>query len=298
MNENVLSCITAYYPGNEFENVCRIIAQQTGFLLIIDNSTDNSLAGQQLTFSDNVKVIANSNRYALSGAFNIALQYAKDNGFEYLHIFDQDTVPPNDITTLLLKNFQDNNDVAIVSPRFLNSSTNFPGRVLAGISNWKVKSVWPNMDQGPIKALFTISSASLISINKLPQEAFYDTRLIIDGCDIDFCLSLKDAGLQVLVDPSVTVIHGLGGRRKGGGRWSATNYSPERKQLSAKNRVMIWRRYWDNYPGYVLNDLGVFILDSGRTVLLEKQRIKKIAALITGIWQGLREKTIEKRIGS
>ena len=297
MNKNVIACITAYYPGNEFESICGIIARQVGLLLIIDNSIEGNLPQQQLNFTDNTVVVCNYNKDAIAGALNIALEYAASNGFEYLHIFDQDTIPPADITSTLLKVFNTNGAVGVVSPRFINSSTNFPGRVLTRVSKWKVKSLWPKTDMGLIPVLFTISSASLISIKRMPPNVFYDTRLIIDGCDIDFCLHLKDAGLEILVDTSVCIYHGIGARKKGGGRWSATNYSPARKQLSAKNRMITWRRYWNNYPGYVLNDSFVFLLDSARTVVFEHSRFKKMVALCKGLWQGLKEKNIDERTG-
>jgi rhamnosyltransferase len=297
MNKNVLACITAYYPGSEFENVCRIISQQTRLLLIIDNSIEGNLDDQGIRFTDNTVIICNKNKNTISGALNIALQYARDNSFEFLHIFDQDTVPPADITQSLVQAFKTEPLAAIISPRFINSSTNFPGRVLASVSKWKVKSIWPKTNVGKIKVMFAISSASLIRMSRVPEDLFYDTRLVIDGCDIDFCLCLRNAGFDILIDTSAVVYHGIGARKKGGGRWSATNYSPLRKQLSAKNRMMIWRRYWGFYPGYVLNDFYVFLLDSARTLLLEKNRFGKLVALCKGIWQGMREKNITERIG-
>ncbi len=254
MNENVLACITAYYPGPEFENICRIISQQTGLLLIVDNSVEGNLSSQGINFSPNTLVVCNKNEDAISGALNTALKYARGHDFEYLHLFDQDTVPPADITGNLIPAFQTDPKAVIVSPRFLNSSTNFPGRVLLNINKWKVKNFWPGADIGIVNALFTISSAALIHIKRVPRDMFYDRRLFIDNCDVDFCLSLRNEGFEILVDTSVCVIHGIGSRKKGGGRWSATNYSPLRKQLSAKNRMMIWRRYRKNFPGYILND--------------------------------------------
>jgi len=292
-----MACITAYYPGIEFENICRIISQQTGLLLVIDNSLEGNLNQQGINFTGNTIIIINKNKDTISGALNIALDYARDNNFEYLHIFDQDTVPPENITSALVKDFKTEPAAVIISPRFINSSTNFPGRVLSGVSKWKVKSVWPKLDVGMMEVLFTISSASLICITRLPEDSFYDTRLVIDGCDIDFCLYLRNAGFKIFTDTSVCVYHGIGARKKGGGRWSATNYSPLRKQLGAKNRVIIWKRYWNNYPGYVLNDFYVFLLDSARTLLLEKNHFSKLTALCKGIWQGIREKNISERKG-
>jgi rhamnosyltransferase len=143
--------------------------------------------------------------------------------------------------------------------------------------------------------LFAINSASVINLKKLPGDVYYDERLVIDGTDIDFCLTLKQKGREIRIDTSQCITHGIGNRADGAGRWSPTNYSAQRKHLGAKNRFMVWRRYYKDFPGFVINDLYIFILDTCRTVLLEKERFKKLWAIITGVMSGLREKNIITR---
>jgi len=295
MNNNVLSCIMAYYPGKEFKTVCDIIARQTTFLLIIDNSPDCSLTTSDFLMPDNAIIVSNKNNGAVAGALNIGLELAIFKKFDYLQIFDQDTMLPPNLTESLIKNIQARANAAIISPRFINSSTNFPGRVLAYTSKWWVKSYWPKNNIGIIDALFTISSASIIDIKKLPENTYYDRKLYIDGCDVDFCLHLQNLGFDILVDTSNCVYHGIGSRKKGGGRWSATNYSPFRKQLGAKNRTIVWRRYITKYPGFIINDCFVFTLDIARTIMFEEEKFAKIKAIFIGIYQGMQEKEIHHR---
>lgn len=295
MTDKVLACVMAFNPGDQFENNCRVIANMVTTLLVVDNSPVGSLACQQIEWPGNIEIIYNKNLGAVAGALNIALFIARERGYDYLQLFDQDTEPPLQVTAKLISALKLNTEVVMISPRFTNLNTGYPGRVMTDVSKWKIKSIWPRTDIGMLNALFAISSASVIDINRLPAYLYYDERLIIDGCDVEFCLALKTAGFKILVDTSQCITHGIGNRKNGGGRWSPTNYSAQRKYLGAKNRVMVWRRYAGYYPGFILNDLYVFILDSLRTILLEKEKLKKFGAIINGVIAGFHEKKISDR---
>ncbi|AYL95127.1 glycosyltransferase [Mucilaginibacter celer] len=295
MNDNVLACIMAFYPGDQFEKNCKAIAEKVSFLLIVDNSPGSTLLNSTVSWPANTEIVYNKNEGAVAGALNIALKVARDRGFDYLQLFDQDTEPPLHVTSQLISALKANPHVVMISPRFTNMNTGHPGRVMMDISKWKIKSVWPRADEGLLNALFAINSASIINMNLLPKDLYYDERLIIDGCDVEFCLALKVKNHTILVDTSQCIIHGIGNRKNGGGRWSPTNYSAQRKYLGAKNRVIVWRRYFKNYPGFILNDLYVFFLDTARTVLLEKERFSKLGAILKGLFEGLKERDIATR---
>jgi len=285
----------AYYPGEMFGDICHSIADNVTYLLVIDNSPDSSLAAQPIALPENAGMVYNKNNGAVSGALNIALALARRDGYDYLQLFDQDTEPQMNITSALIETLVVNPDVVLVAPRFINLNTKKPGRVMINIRKWRIKNIWPKTDIGLVDVLFAINSASVINLKKLPGDIFYDERLIIDGTDIDFCLTLKQHGLQIRIDTSQCITHGIGNRVDGAGRWSPTNYSAHRKHLGAKNRLMVWRRYFKDFPGFVINDCYIFILDTSRTVLLEKARFKKLWAITTGVVAGMREKNIADR---
>jgi rhamnosyltransferase len=286
----------AFYPGDGFNSICTNIAQQADYLLIIDNSTECALLPQNINLPDNAIIVYNQNNGAVSGALNIALELARFKKFNYLQIFDHDTVPPSDITEGLIKTIEEYPNAAIVSPRFFNSDTNYPGRLVLKTDSWRIVNLWPQKEMGVLRVLVTITSGALINIKLVPADFIYDERLIVDGCDIDFCLCLRSAGYEILVDTKQCIYHGLGYKKKGGWRWSALNYSPFRKFLTAKNRIMTWRRYWKEYPGYVLSDFNIFLLDTARTILFEENKLSKINAIAKGIWLGFKEKDIKQRL--
>ncbi len=295
MNHNLLACVMAFYPSSQFVENCKLIASHADFLLIIDNSPERTLASVNEAWPINSEIIYNENKGAVAGALNIALRVARERNFDYLELFDQDTEPPLHVTNSLIGKLKANPDVVMIAPRFTNLNTGHPGRVMTEVSKWRTRSIWPKTDIGLVSALFTINSSSIINMKLLPKDIYYDERLIVDGCDVEFCLTLKAKNYTILVDTSVSITHGIGNRKNGGGRWSPTNYSAQRKYLGAKNRVMVWRRYAGNFPGFILNDIYVFFLDSVRTVLLEKQKPAKFKAIVKGILHGLMDKQIRKR---
>jgi hypothetical protein len=77
MSEKLLACIMAYYPGPEFERVCRTIAASATYLVIIDNSPDSSIQNDKFTWPHNSFIFYNKNNGAVAGALNIALAIAR-----------------------------------------------------------------------------------------------------------------------------------------------------------------------------------------------------------------------------
>jgi rhamnosyltransferase len=295
MHKKILACITAFYPGEKFEEICAIIARGATYLLIVDNSPECTLSPSDFSVPDNAIIVYNQNRGALSGALNIALELARLKKFDYLHLFDQDTLPPADISFLLANTLEKHDKAIIAAPRFINSDTNFPGRILQMKGDHGFKNIWPDHDMGVIDVMLTITSGTVINMNLLPNDVIYDERLLVDSCDIDFCLNLKSRGFHIIVDTAQCMRHGLGNRKKGGSRWSALNYSPYRKYLTVKNREIVWRRYYKEYPSYVISDFFIFLLDSGRTIVFEKGRFKKLKAILKGLLHGIKEKDIQQR---
>jgi rhamnosyltransferase len=278
----LLACVVTYSPGEEVHGRLRAIAEQVDHVLIVDNTpTRADLLGIQ----GNMSVMFNENRGAVSGALNEGLRYARSNGYTHMILFDQDTEVPEGLCSRLIAVSCARPDAAIVGPRYLNSSTGHPGRIVSLQGFWR-RSLWPAATDPAFEALFLINSCSLLCLDRIPTGFEYDEGLIVDNVDVDFCLALRCQGRSIWCAPDITVSHGIGARKKGSGKWSPTNYSPLRKFLQSKNRVIVWRRYLSGHPGFVLQDIMVWFLDSARTVVLETDRWIKLGSILRGFAEG------------
>ncbi|WP_037485261.1 glycosyltransferase, partial [Sphaerotilus natans] len=271
-----------YSPDDEVAGRLRAIATQVDHVLVVDNTPARATFP---ALGSNVSVLFNENRGAISGALNEGMRHARANGFTHMVLFDQDTEIPPGLCGRLLDASRTRPDAALIGPRYLNSSTGHPGRIVSLQGFWR-RSLWPVETEPAFEALFLINSCSLLRIDRIPAELRYDEGLIVDNVDVDFCLALRSHERTIWCIPSITVSHGIGARKKGAGKWSPTNYSPLRKYLQSKNRVIVWRRYLTHHPGFVLQDILVWFLDSARTVVLETGRLRKLGAILKGFVEG------------
>ena len=283
---SLLACVVTYRPDEAVRQRIEAIARQVDHVIIVDNTPDQP--GVPLGMdSAQVSVVFNQNRGAIAGALNAALGFARDRGFSHLVLFDQDTEIPPGLCASLLACAAASPSAGIIGPRYLNSSTGHPGRIVS-MKGFFRQNVWPAETASSFEALFLINTCSVLSLDRIPENLWYDESLIMDNVDVDFCLALRQSGGSIRCFPSVTVLHGIGARKPGSSKFSATNYPPQRKYLQSRNRVAVWRRYAGQHPGFVLQDVLVWLLDSARTLVLEQGRWAKTSAIVRGFLAGWR----------
>lgn len=280
--QRLLACVVTYMPDAAVPGRLRAIAAQVDHVLVVDNTPSRACFP---VIGDNLTVVFNENRGAIAGALNAGLRHARQHGYTHVILFDQDTEIVAGLCERLLAFSRSQPDAAIVGPRYVNSSTGYPGRIVT-IEGFFRRSRWPDVNDLPFEALFLINSCSLLHIVRIPDDLGYDESLIVDNVDVDFCLALRRCGRSIWCAPKITVEHGIGARRKGAGKWSPTNYSAHRKYLQSRNRVAVWRRYVGEHPGFVLQDVVVWLLDSARTLVLEQGRWAKTSAIVRGFLAG------------
>lgn len=289
IHPSLLACVVTYRPDGAVRQRIQAIARQVDHVIVVDNTPDlpDGLPDHALLDLDSprVSVVFNRNRGAIAGALNVALGFSRDQGFSHMVLFDQDTEIPPGLCSLLMACAVASSSASIIGPRYLNSSTGHPGRIVS-LQGFFRENVWPAENQPAFEALFLINTCSVLSLDQIPADLWYDESLIMDNVDVDFCLALRKTGGSIQCFPSVTVLHGIGARKPGASKFSATNYPPQRKYLQSRNRVAVWRRYVGEHPGFVLQDVLVWVLDSVRTLVLERDRWAKMGAIVRGFIAG------------
>lgn len=298
---SLLACVVTYRPDAAVQQRIEAIARQVDHVIIVDNTPDYSTeaigSGPFGLDAARVSVVFNRNRGAIAGALNSALGFARDGGFSHLVLFDQDTEIPDGLCDALRACAAASPSAGIIGPRYLNSSTGHPGRIVS-MRGFFRQNAWPTESASPLEALFLINTCSVLSLDRIPSHLWYDESLIMDNVDVDFCLALRQAGGSIVCFPAVTVMHGIGARKPGSSKFSATNYPPQRKYLQSRNRVAVWRRYVSEHPGFVLQDVLVWLLDSARTLVLEQGRWEKTGAIVRGFfagWMGSRDRLASRQ---
>jgi len=110
----------------------------------------------------------------------------------------------------------------------------------------------------------TISSGSAYRVSTLLRVGGFDSRLFLDLVDHEFCLRVRRAGGQVLVDNRRTILHPIGEHIKNVGPIGITTHPKWRRRLMWRNSILLAREYIFSFPGEVAKHLAVRI---GETIL-------------------------------
>jgi len=106
-------------------------------VIVVDNaSTDNSVKNLEEEFKDRITIIKNNENLGFSGANNIGIEYALQNGCEFVILLNNDTVIDKDLIHNMVSTSL-SNDNAIISPKIYYY--NEPNKIWSagGGINWK-----------------------------------------------------------------------------------------------------------------------------------------------------------------
>jgi GT2 family glycosyltransferase len=251
-------------------------------IIVIDNgSHDDSVAQIQAAYP-NVPIIKSPINRGFAGGVNQGLQYTLARHASYALLLNSDiSFQPNLISELVTA-AEHEPDAGVFGPKvYQNQATkqfSMAGfRLTAGgvrLLGWHA-SDHGQFDHTRIDAI--AGCAMLIRNSTLRQVGLFDQHFFFYFEDIDYCVRVADAGLQVRLVPHVAIEHELGG---------STRRNPTRRQfLLAANRVRFLRKHFHRFNPFLLlfNELRE-LANQLRTII----QLGPSAAIgyIVGLWVG------------
>jgi len=284
------------------EQLLRALLNQTrppDAILIVDNaSTDGTL---NRTFPDNCTVIRNEENLGTSGTVRTGLAYGLDHGFDWVWIFDADSVPESDVLEKLLAFFERLNPFDREKVCFLAA--------LALMESGQIKE--PPLNIGPGARLrhvpidkqiaatccdCTLWSGSLFRMASVSRIGLPRADYMLDVAEIEYGYRAKQLGLISYVVHNC-VIHQDVGRssgvaqqvyRLGPIKFALCEISPIRCYYSTRNMV--------NFCIYQYRPLGLgailrgFVRSFGLTsnfAVRPYSHCRHLRACLRGIWDGV-----------
>ena len=151
-------------------------------LMVYDNSPSPCL-----DISDNaINYISDPSNPGLSTAYNHAASYAKENGYDWLMLLDQDTIFVDDrYINVCLKLISELKDVVVAVPRVITAK----GSLLSPTIHRHHVSTGVGYSQGkyhPLKNALIINSGMLVKVDAFLQVGGYNERVAVDLSDFQF----------------------------------------------------------------------------------------------------------------
>lgn len=275
----IAGCVVLYECDADLRANLSTYANGLDMLVVLDNSaTCDAAIAKAVADYAHAEYIFNGANLGIAAALNLAVDWARARGADFLLTMDQDS-SFNDtpfhvyLDRVLALPFVDT--LAIAAPYFLPGAPP-PGSV---------------MDSTTV-----ITSGSIVSLANQRRIGPFDEQLFIDEVDHDYCLRAHDLGLRVVTLPNVRLKHRLGHSRRlpilgDAIKWNV--HTPIRHYYMVRNGLYMTAKHHRRHPGYSVRRL----VRLGRTItaaLLMAPRRRERLRLAT---EGVRD-FLTKRMGA
>ena len=288
------SCCAVFVSYNPeysiIDNVNQLVNQVTEILIVDNNSSENSRRFLlELDKIPRITIIYNKDNLGIASALNQGVRYAIQYNYEWIATFDQDSNAPGGFIESMLDTYDRysyQNELAIISPRYLDPSSGLISPDLIEGSNGRICEINS-----------TMTSGNLVKMNIFEKVGLFEEDFFIDYVDHEFCLRCLLNNLKVIISSESILIHNLGNitsHELFGKIYFTSNHSSVRRFYNARNRVLLYRRYLfaksthsTAIVRWILHDVLVFLKATAKICLFEDDKIAKITLVIKGVYNGL-----------
>lgn len=296
----IFAVIVTYNPdGSHFNALLSSLGGQCFKTIVVDNteSVDDPVSlyfPKNHQHIDRFHVIRLGENLGIAKALNVGIQFALDQGADFVVLSDQDSLPENDMVECLQRAYSELSALGIrvgaVGPTFtdLHRSMTLPFQVQLPGHFFYGHRV-PSVAEPHIEALGLITSGTLIHMSTIRDVGLMREEYFIDKVDNEWCHRARAKGYR-LFGTGWARMHqrlGEGGLKVWYFGWRDESvYSPLRIYYQLRNYVAICRLdyvdwKWKVRVGWF--SLGVLYSQ----VLFGKTRSEACKKGLLGLWHGI-----------
>ena len=283
-----LATVVTYQP--DITALLKLLGQlnkETRFLVIDNGSPNIDKLAQSITVYENcLELVRLDNNQGLAHALNLGVNYARDAGFEYIFLFDQDSSLCDLFIERMIAAYRDaskysEKGIAAVGPRIINPQT--MRQTPFKLFNRLMLRSDRHFAGCPTHfvADFLITSGTLIILKHIEEIGIMKESYFIDNVDLEWCFRAKSMGFDLVGTDDAVLYHLIGERslsplvRAG----IMAQHNPSRTYYSSRNRVHLYTA--DYSPlGWKLRDMVRFALKASWLLLSSTDR--------RAYWQNIR----------
>lgn len=269
--ENTAIIVITYNPESDFKKNYDQYNKIVRNCIIVDNGSHNAKEIENLTLGDkcNYFIELHENR-GIAYALNVGVRKAQDLNKKWILTLDDDSFPYNEIIDIYSNIIKVNPNIGILGTDFSEIS---------------------NQDELKIKDTITvITSGALQNIQIFNVVGYYEEKLFIDCVDFDMNIRVKVfSPFRVCQINKALISHHLGAPIKKHGICSS-NHNVKRRYYWARNTIYLNKRYFFYAPLWIIKKDYFLVRDIILMMLIERNRIQKLNAIMKGIIDGIKSK--------
>lgn len=262
------------------------IDPKTNFIVVLDNeSTSESL--QMLEGLQHVKVLASTENLGFAGGHNRVMQWARDRGFDYIWLLNNDAIVQPQCLERLLAYAQQHKECALISPSIFDCEAPHAPQHIVSILNETKTGAYEYTDlkqaavmqaQHPEKVVLW-GTALLVRTAAIDNIGYFDEGLFAYAEDTDYALRAIAHGWRnaVVMDAHIWHEHPKPPRKPHFYYYKHRNsIAIARKHAGLKNTLKLM--YWN-------------LRLARKELTMLKASPETVDALYSGIWHGWTGKT-------
>lgn len=245
---DVCAVVVSYQPDPRvIANLVEAMTTQAAAVVLVDNASDGdwqpALTSKLLAAGG--ALLRQPHNAGLAAAQNLGIDWARERGYRYVLLLDQDSEPGEGMVNSLraaLVALSAAGPVAAVGPRFhdLREHRDAPFvRVRFPLS----RKLWCEFPAQTIACDFLISSGMLIPLAVLERVGSMNAGLFIDNVDLEWGFRAQALGYTLHGVCAATMHHRLGDARRAlpFGLGQVVVHGPLRLYYMMRNRVLLYR---------------------------------------------------------
>ena len=282
-------------------------------IVVVDNSTDEKFHAEieQICHQLEVRFNPMQENLGVSGAYAHAGKEVIELGYDYLWLWDQDSLPPPECLAELLGTFEREdskkkqmlhftggrilwNPLGMVGPKLMDPELKDeffifynPPYNLNRMRGQRFPMEW--LENGEVATTYLVNSGSLIHRDVIVAVGGPDTDFFMDLVDFEYSSKVISAGFRILVNSNTVVNHRVGAPlpfKLAGRTLIGRNYPCFRYYYQARNDILLSRMGGLG----LLNQFSMMIrvfLRGLRIFLTERKTLAKLVAHYIGFCHGL-----------
>lgn len=290
-DDRVVAVIVTFRPDLlALRRLIECLLPQVSGLVVVDNGSDDVAQAylQELPSSFFSYMDMGENR-GVAEALNQGVNMAFESGATHVMLFDQDSVPAEDMTLQLLFAHRQLETqgcrVATVGPQYVDPRSGYvaPFLVTKGLRLHPVCSPTPSL---PVEVDFVITSGALISQASWVAIGSMAGPMFIDYVDIEWGLRARSKGFVSYGLASARLSHSLGDRRMDFLGQSVPIHSPLRHYYQIRNPLWIYRQKGIPLNWKVVDGCRLMLRFAFNSIFVAP-RLKNIKYMFRGFLDGL-----------
>jgi rhamnosyltransferase len=278
--KSVCAVIVTYHPSAKMvENTYKVLAQVQGLVVVDNGSSGEELnplrsAGQTLGF----QLIENGTNLGIAEALNRGIRCAKNKGYPWVVLFDQDSgITAGYIDNLLTawEEHPERERVASIHPKYVDPKT-------------RIEVVVPRARDG--SPIFPMTSGVLMPTWIFDRIGWFASEYFMDSVDWEYSFRIRSAGLLVANSMQAVLLHSPGNplaTKILGHTFYSSDHSAIRRYYISRNSIAFYRKYFRLFPRWIVSSFCSHMRDTAICLMVEKKRIRKFRNFLLGTWDGL-----------